>query len=388
MKYTKRILSLLLAGLLLIGMLAGCSMPKLTIGGTPKTVGTIGDWEITSGEYLAYMYLAFTEAYFQQGLYQYAQNGMDAWAQDLTYGEGDDAQKIKLEEFIRLSARQNLLTQAAIRQLMKENDIEWDKDKVKELEDSFASMNEEEFLSVGIGRDTMIGVYKDVSLNKDSLLLGLYGKGGEREVSEKDRKDYFDKNYLSYKMISMNLTGEDGKALSEKDKKGVLARLNVYLEDYNKDKNFESVMDTHTKYEMAKAEAEEKENKDDHEEDTAGKDKEEFKPSTDKDNRQNVDATNLDENLAKEIRKLKIGEAKVIEYKADGSTPTAALILRLDINDDAKLFTEVTDAIIRKMKTDELDKEIEELEKTIPVNLKKSAIKKCKPQPFEALMFQ
>lgn len=374
MKHTKRALSLLLAALMFTVMLAGCSMPKLTIGGTPKTVGTVGEHKVTSGEYLAYMYLAFTDAYFTQGLYQYAQYGLDAWDQDLTYGEGDDEQTIKLEEFLHLSAQENLITQEAIRQIMAENNIEWDEDDVTDMEESFATMEEDEFLEVGISRETMIDVYKNVSLNKSSLLHGLYGEGGVREVSEAERKEYFDENYLSYKIIYIELTDDEGEELSDADKKVYTDLLNGYLADYNKSGNFEEIMDAYTQYQAEQNADEDAE------------DEEELEPSTDEGNRQNVDATNLDENLVDEIRATEIGEARVVEYSADGTTPTAALILRLDPN-DGDLFTDVTEAIINKMKTEELEAEIEERTETVTVNFKKSAIKKCDPKPFEEMMF-
>lgn len=374
MKHTKRALSLLLAALMFTVMLAGCSMPKLTIGGTPKTVGTVGEHKVTSGEYLAYMYLAFTDAYFTQGLYQYAQYGLDAWDQDLTYGEGDDEQTIKLEEFLHLSAQENLITQEAIRQIMAENNIEWDEDDVTDMEESFATMEEDEFLEVGISRETMIDVYKNVSLNKSSLLHGLYGEGGVREVSEAERKEYFDENYLSYKIIYIELTDDEGEELSDADKKVYTDLLNGYLADYNKSGNFEEIMDAYTQYQAEQNADEDAE------------DEEELEPSTDEGNRQNIDATNLDENLVDEIRATEIGEARVVEYSADGTTPTAALILRLDPN-DGDLFTDVTEAIINKMKTEELEAEIEERTETVTVNFKKSAIKKCDPKPFEEMMF-
>ena len=379
MKYIKRALSVLLAAMMLATMLTGCTMPKLFIGGTPKTVGTVGDYEVTTAEYLAYMYLAFTDVYFQQGLYQYAQYGLDAWEQELTYGEGDDAQKIMLEEFLHLSAQENLKRQVAIQSIMKDNGIEWNAEDVKGLEESFATMNEEEFLGIGIGRDTMINVYKNVSLNRSSLLKGLYGAGGKREVSEKDRKEYFDKNYVSYKTISIELTDDEGKELSADKKKEKIDLVNGYLADYNKSGNFEKVMDAYLAYQEEQTAAES--------DDDTATEKEEIEPTTDEDNRINADATNLDENLVKEIRATDIGKARVVEYKADGTTPTVALIVRLDPNDDADLFKSVTDAIISKMKGDEIDKEIDERLKTITTDFKDSALKKCDPKPFEEMVY-
>ncbi len=370
MKNVKRILGLVLACAMLLTVLAGCSMPKIILGGTPTTVGTIDGKEVATGEYLAYMYIQFMDVYFSQGLYQYAQYGMDGWGQELTYGEGDSAQKVSVEEYIRLATRDDMLTQAAMRQLMAKYEITWDEEELKNLEESFSSANEEEFLSMGISKEHLLNAYKNSSLNQPALLNGLYGKGGEREVAEADLKKYFDENYLSYKIISVSLTDTDGKELSATNKKVYTDMLNGYLADYNKDKNFEAVVDTYNKYNAEKNESTEK-----------------VEASKDEDNRKNADATDMDEYLVKEIRKLEVGKAAVVEYKASGSTPTAALILRLDPNSDKDLYADSNEAIIRKLKGEELEKEIADLAAKVQIDLKKSAVKKCDPKKFEEMMY-
>lgn len=370
MKNIKRILSVVLAGVMMLTVLAGCSMPKIILGGTPKTVGTVDNREVSTGEYLAYMYTSFMDVYYYQGLYQYAQYGMDAWGQELTYGEGDAAQKVSVAEYIRLATRDDMLTQAAMRQLMAKYEIKWDEKELKNLEENFATADEAEFLAMGISKENMINVYKNISLNESALFKGLYGKGGEREIAEKDLKKYFDDNYLSYKIISISLTNSEGKELEAKDKKVHTDLLNGYLADYNKDKNFEAVVDKYNKY---KAEQD--------------KSTEKVEASKDEDNRQNVDATDMDEYLVKEIRKIEVGKAAVVEYKASGSTPTAALILRLDPNSDKDLYTESTDSIIRKLKGEELEKEIADLAAKVQIDLKKGAVKKCDPKKFEEMMY-
>lgn len=370
MKNGKRILSLVLAGVMMLTVLAGCSMPKIILGGTPTTVGTVDGKEVPTGEYLAYMYTSFMDVFFSQGLYQYAQYGLDAWGQELTYGEGDTAQKVSVAEYIRLATRDDMLTQAAMRQLMAKYEITWDEEELKKLEESFATADEEEFLSMGISKEHLLNAYKNISLNQSALMNGLYGKGGEREIAEKDLKKYFDDNYLSYKIISISLTNSEGKELEAKDKKVHTDLLNSYLADYNKDKNFESVVDKYNKY---KAEQD--------------KSTEKVEASKDEDNRRNADATNMDEYLVKEIRKLEVGEASVIEYKAGGSTPTAALILRLDPNSDKDLYAESNEAIINKLKGEELEKEVADLAAKVQIDLKKNAVKKCDPQKFEEMMY-
>ena len=369
MKNGKRIFSLVLAGVMMLTVLAGCSMPKLILGGTPETVGTVDGKEVATGEYLAYMYTTFMDVYFSQGLYQYAQYGLDPWGQELSYGEGDAAQKVSVAEYIRLATRDDMITQAAMRQLMAKHKIEWDKKELEELEKSFATADEQEYLSLGISKEHLLNAYKNISLNESALLNGLYGEGGERAVSEKDRKDYFDKNYLSYKIISISLTDDQGKELSADKKKEQTELLGGYLKDYEKDKNFEKIVDKYNKYVADKNKSTEK-----------------VEASKDEDNRRNADATDMDEYLVKEIRKIEVGKAMVLEYKSGGSTPTAALVLRLDPNSDKDLFKNSNEAILRKMKGEELTKEIEELAKKVQIDLKKSAVKKCDPKKFEEIM--
>lgn len=370
MKNVKRILSLVLAGVMMLTVLAGCSMPKLVLGGTPATVGTIDGKEVATGEYLAYMYTQFMNVYFSQGLYQYAQYGMDGWAQELTYGEGDAAQKVSVAEYIRLATRDDMLTQAAMRQLMAKYNITWDEEELKKLEESFASADEEEFLSMGISKEHLLNAYKNISLNQSALLNGLYGKGGEREIVEADLKKYFDENYLSYKMISISLTDDESKELSAEKKKEQTDLLNGYLADYNKDQNFEAVVDKYNKYVAEKDKSTEK-----------------VEASKNEDNLRNADATDMDEYLVKEIRKLEVGKAAVVEYKAGGSTPTAALILRLDPNSTEDLYDNSNEAIIRKLKGEDLEKEIADLAAKVQIDLKKSAVKKCDPKKFEEMMY-
>ncbi len=368
MKHTKRVVSLALVGILLLALLAGCSAPKLTFGGTSKTAGTVAGRELSTGEYLAYMYTVYT----QMGLYQYTQyaiEGYDVWAQEMSYGEGDAAQTVTMDEYVRLATRDAIVTQEAARQLMEKYGIEWDATRLKEAEDSFAQTEGEAWLGFGISRENMVNAYKNTSLNQYSLLKGLYGKGGQREVSESELKKYFDENYLSYKIISVSLTDSEGKELDEDAKATELSRLNSYLAEYNRDQNFEAVVDLYNKASAAEGAT--------------------VTASKDEDNRVDIDVNSdgVDEALITEIRKLSVGSAAVVEYKSNGSTPTAALILRLDINDpEKKLFETSSDDILAALKATELEEEITEQAKTVVISLKNSVVKACKPQNFDAAL--
>ncbi len=369
MKNFKRILSLALAAVMMLTVLAGCSMPKIVIGGTPAVAGTVDNRDLPTGEYLAYMYMVFYDMYYSQGLYQYAQYGMDPWAQELSYGEGDAAQKVTVAEYMKLITRDNILTHEAMGQLIEKYNLAWDEADLKEMEKSFAEMDEQEYLPLGFSKENLATAYKNISFNQTTLLKGLYGKGGQREIAETDIKKYFDENYLSYKIITVSLTDSEGKELSDKDKKVYTDLLKGYLADYNKDKNFEAIVDKYNKYTAEKNNSTEK-----------------IEASKDEDNRYDADATNMDEYLVKEIRKLEFGKAAVVEYKSGGSTPVAALILRLDPNSNKDLYADSNLAIISKLKGEELSKEISDLAATLSINIKKRVVKQCDPKKFEELL--
>ena len=363
MKNTKRILSIALAALLLVGTLAGCSMPKLTLGGTGNVAATVAGKDIPTGEYLAYLYNNFYNMYFGQGLYQYAQY-YDVWDQSFTYGEGDDAQSVKLDEYITLLTKECIVRQEALTQLMEKYNVKWNEEDAKKVEEDLASLTEDSYLSLGFSNEHFITAYKALNLNESSLFYGLYGEGGQREMNEEARRTYFNENYLSYKSISIDLTGEDGEELDEAGKKAVLDQLNGYLATYNTNKNFEAIVDAYNKSIAAEGE--------------------EVTPSTDEGNRVNMDfGANADDPLALKVKdSVTVGQASVVEYTTANATPAAALVLRLDINEPATLFTDETKNIIYNAKYEEYDKEVRELADSLEASFNKSVIGKCSSKKF------
>ena len=325
--------------------------------------GTVAGKEISTGDYLAYLYNTFYNMYYDQGLYYYEAYGMDPWTQQFTYGEGEDAPKVELSEYITLQTKDTIVRQEALTQMLEKHNISWIAEEEKDINKELGEMTDNNFIDLGFTNDKFVSAYKNLYLNERSLFFGLYGKGGEREVKEKTLKEYFEKNYVSYKIISIDLTDKDGKELKKDEQKKITDQLNGYLEQYNKDKNFEKVVDAYNKANAAKDEK--------------------VEASKDEDNRVSGDATDMDADLVEAIRKVEVGTAKVVTYKAGGKTPTAALILRLDINDKKlKLYEDSEETILQTLKYEEFDKEVTEATKKIQADFNESVIKKCKPENF------
>ncbi|HBT64144.1 MAG TPA: hypothetical protein DEB10_05740, partial [Ruminococcaceae bacterium] len=88
-------------------MISGCS--------TPKYAATFDDGtKITTAEYIAYLFNAYQMTFNYSGLGYYAQSGQDVWGEELAYGEGDDAEKLKLEDYIKRLTKDTILRQKAI----------------------------------------------------------------------------------------------------------------------------------------------------------------------------------------------------------------------------------------------------------------------------------
>lgn len=363
MNNAKRILcSVLAVALLLSMMLTGCSMPKITLKGTGDVAAYYGDTTISTGEYLAYLYNEFYNMYYSQGLYQYEMYGYDVWSQTYTYGEGDTAEKLVFSDYIVRAAQDHIKRQLALEKMMADNGLAWIEDEVKDIDEEIAEMTEDAYLALGISDENFVKVYKAIGLNERAVFFGLYGKDGLEAVEDKEIRDYFDKNYLSYKIITKTLTNSEGKEMGEEDKKKALDELNGYLEIYNEDKNFEAAMDAYNK-----ANAEEGAT---------------VEASKDEDNRRDVDLNDIDENLAKAIQGIELGTGKVVEYKASGTTPTAAFIVRLSINEPAELYTDSYEAILSALKYEDFNEDVTELANEIQITFDKKVVKKCRPEDF------
>lgn len=401
MKHTVRILGAVLA---LSMLLTGCSLWQPFVSRTPEVAATYGDGqELATGEYLAYMYqniydiCEYYENYNSQAMY-YGQEQIDPFSHTYTYGEGDNEQKdLTFEEYVTLSTPDNIKLQIALDKLIADKGISIDEaeyedylylhDALHMYEDTLKNTASNHLLPLGINDEHYHSMLKKQSLNFYIAYYGLYGKGGVEEVKEEELRKYFNENYLSYKTIDLSLTltdeekkaaaltEEESKGLSDKEKKEAeekklkkaeekkLAEAKKKLEDYQDiydEKGFEKAVDQYKK-------------------DNAKKD-EKIEASKDEDNRISGDKNNLglDENLQKEIEKLKAdGKTHIVEYTDSNKTKHIALILRLDINEPKDYFDDCYEDILSSLKLEPLQKEVEELAKKVELEFNQEVLDTC-----------
>ena len=335
---------------------AGC-------GSTPKVAITVDGKAYPTGEYLAYMLENFNQVYYNGGLYYYAQNNMDVWAQEMTYKE----EKLKLEEYIKKMTVDSVIRQKAIENKMKEESVTYPEDVTASAEQRLEGLDEKTLLGFGVSKESYTNMCMAYYRNELALFLARYDKNGSAPVSEEEIRKYFDENYVSYKMISVQLTDSEGKEKSAEEQEKTKKELQKYLDMYTGGKDFNEVIAQYTY-------------------DTSTADNKKLEKLTDKDTRQDMDlAQASDEDLAKAIQKIPEGSAQIVTYSAGGTTLTAALILRLDPEKGEGRETYFADSrrsVLMALKYDDFSKEIDEYAKTLTYDLNKRAYNMCTPKEF------
>ena len=406
----KRALCAVLTAVLVMGTLlaSGCSTPKYAV--------TLDGQQYETGEYLAYLYLAYSQVMQQAQYYLYMQSMQggstvkDVWDLELPYGEEEDAPTLKLEAYIKQLAKDMMIRQRALENKLTENGISPSQEDIDEVNTQLNQYGADDLLKLGISKEHFAAAYRAVQLNDNALFYGLYDGETNPEapfmMPEEEIRKYFTDNYLSYKVIEIPLTDDDGKELSDEEKQKVYDRLDGYLEIYNETGDFDKAIEKYNEDEKAADKDDDADGDDattttttteapttttttaadgDEDADDSGDDEEEVKDP----NRKDIDAkTYTDEDFVKAVQSVNVNEAKRVEYKKSATKLTAALILRLDPEEGEgreDFYKENRESIISKEKSDAydelMDPVIEELGKTWTPD--DSAIKKCSPKNFE-----
>ncbi|MBR7092837.1 MAG: hypothetical protein IKI50_06615 [Clostridia bacterium] len=101
-----------------------------------------------------------------------------------------------------------------------------------------------------------------------------------------------------------------------------------------------------------------------------------------------VDATAAsDEDLAKAVQSVAVGTAKIVQYKKNGTTKTAALIFRMDPTaeraDGVDYFADNRENVISSAKYKDFRTEMKAYAATLAKSFNKSAVRACDPKKFD-----
>lgn len=325
-----------------------------TVQALPAVAATYGDGqELSTQQYLAYLYLEFENIYLNQGLYQYASYGMDPWEQEFPYG--DDGEKLLLSDLIVRFAQDNIKRQIVLSRMMKDHSLKWIADEEEEINKSLATMEKDAYLDLGFDNIAYGYALKNANLNERSTFYGLYGKGGARAVDELTLRQYFVTNYLSYKMISIPLTDAVGKALDVNSEayEEILAKMSHY-QTLCQESGFDAVYALHTGEAAEHA-------------------------------RVDVDTSHMDPTLAQAVRAVRIGDTAIVEF-TETTTPYIALIQRLDIYDTNELFENSVEEILYTTCYEAFDQEVSEAVERLAIAFDDKVVAEGKPEEFAMIL--
>ena len=395
-------------------LFSGCS--------TPEVAMTVDGQEYTTGEYLAYLYNFFNQLYYGQNLYYYEAYGQDVWKTEYPYGEEEDAEKLNLSDYIKRLAKDSIIRQKALKNKIDEYGVPERQKDLDEVSSTLSGIKADDALALGFSKANYEKMLTAVNTYEKQLFYGLYGKGGQREVSQADIEKYFNDYYLSYKIIEISLVDSSGKDLSEEETTKINERLQGYLDLYKETGDFDKVIEKYNEDEKADDDDDDDDSSstesstgetsapetsstetssttdtsdtssttdssDSSDSSTPSDDDDEDEEEENKDpNRHDIDA-NLygDEDFTNAIKTVNIDEAKIVNYKKKGTSNTAALILRLDPSKKEGVDNVLEDSredIIYGLKYEDYNKEMEDYIATLTVEVNDTAIRMCDPKKF------
>ena len=339
----KRIFSLFFALLLLFGVLSftACS---------GKYVGTAGGERIETGKAGFYsFYIHWQRDYYKELL---KQSGYDInTSMDKMYSDS-----LTVHDAIVQSAKEQYLSFVVVTEQFDALGLELSEEETKEIEDRYES----DWIGA-YGENGMKTILKELGLSKKEFLMLLsvqaksdkiidhfYGKGGSEEITDADRKEYYETNYLRFKYILIATVDDNENALPADEITNRRNTANTLLEQIqNKTANIEDLIPQYSE---------------DYTEitDTMTDDE---KATAEESNKKAIEQgiiTNLDgvfnqtlhtvyditvnEKIINKLQEIQVGEAALVEI--DNSI---WVIQREDINESDSYFETRSDSIFQEM---------------------------------------
>ena len=216
----KQKLLALVCALTLVVSLAGCVIS------TPDTVGSIGDYEISSGLYLLAQYDAYQKAADLASSDQDAANVKAFLKQTITV-DSDSGETATVSDYVARKTLENLQTYAATElrfdelggQLTAEEEQQADS-YAQQLMDQYGDT----YKANGIGLET-VQHFERILLKSNDLLTLVYGNGGETPVSDADLTEHLENNMVELAYYVVPLYNTSTYAFADDDQKAQMLTL-------------------------------------------------------------------------------------------------------------------------------------------------------------------
>lgn len=216
----KQKLLALVCALALVFSLAGCVIS------TPDTVGSLGDYEISSGLYLLAQYDAYQKAADLASSDQDAANVKAFLKQTITV-DSDSGETATVSDYVARKTLENLQTYAATElrfdelggQLTAEEEQQADS-YAQQLMDQYGST----YTANGIGLETL-KAFERIQLKHTLLLTLVYGPDGESPVDDSDLTEHLDSQMYELAYVNIPLYNTSTFVSASDDQKAQMLQL-------------------------------------------------------------------------------------------------------------------------------------------------------------------
>lgn len=360
MKPFQKVIAALLA-VMLIASAAGCVPVSLSKQWSYDYNDDVLAEKLDIGVYVYALYQAYSTAQgYAQKSKDYKENEpfMDIEIKD------DDGNKAKASEWIKTEAEKIAVNTIAIDYLVNKYEATWDEAQMDSAKSTAKSSWEmgpyasygyyqpmsKELEKYGVSYESFEKSSYVASVKQSAIFDALYGEDGEQEVTDAQLNEYFTGKYVDYSYIPVKLytskSDSEGNSTSTAFSKKKMDKTIAALENMANSLNagsltFDKAVKTCTKdYNVADSEVI----------------KDTVEPfETTKSNNKDV---------AKAVKSLDNGKAKVITVGKDSDSGMAYLVLKNDINDDVKDYAKKgaknRTSVLQNMKSDDFTKFIED----------------------------
>ena len=215
----KKLLALICA-LALVFSLVGCTISA------PDTVGSIGDFEITSGMYLLAQYGAYQQAAQLAGTDQDTTD-VKAFLKETITTDSDSGETAVVSDYVAQKTQETLETLAAVDARFKALGGEMTDEQLSTADRYAQQMMDQygdTYTANGIGLET-VKAYERLQVEHTALLDMVYGPDGETPVEDDELTSHLDDSMYEICYISIPLYNTSTYAFADDDQKAEMLKL-------------------------------------------------------------------------------------------------------------------------------------------------------------------